>query len=177
MATAFKNLTEEPAHYADCCPAVSKHLIKTLADRLPLSPALILSVGSGTGLLERMLLQAGEACGRPIDVYGVEVTSCSNVHLPRDRVLEVPSTTSVSEKLMLASTLMFVYPRQRSLIEKYLDASVGGTLEQVVWLGPRNDYPDAGELLLASFLDIECLDGAGIAEYELLAIASGRKYP
>lgn len=176
MATAFKNLTEEPAHYADCCPAVSKHLIRTLADRLPLSPVLILSVGSGTGLLERMLLQAGEACGRPLNVHGVEVTSCSNVHLPRDRVLEVPSTMSVSEKVMLASTFMFVYPRQTSLIGKYLDASIGGALEQVVWFGPRNDYPDAGELLLASFLDIERLDGVGIAEYEFLVIASRRKH-
>ncbi|RMZ30243.1 hypothetical protein D0859_05656 [Hortaea werneckii] len=116
----YDQLCTSPKHFADCCVGISQPLLATLASRLPRSPALILSIGSGSGLLEAMLLKHSE---KPLDLFGVEVSSCVNKHLPPDRLAKVPSTTSLHSDAMLASSLMFVYPRMPALITAYLDAA------------------------------------------------------
>jgi hypothetical protein len=45
-------------------------------------------------------------------------------------------------------------------------------MESLVWLGHRNDWPEMEMLLLAAFIKLECIDGHGIPQYEVLAIAS-----
>lgn len=164
-------LTEKPAHFADCCAGVSKPLIKTLVDRMPQSPAMILSIGCGSGLLEATLLSYRDHEQR-LNLYGVEVPPCVNKYLPEDRLLRVPCTKSLHPDAILASTLLFVYPRDPMLIAMYLDASQGGALEQLIWLGHKSDWPVAEKLLLAAFFSLECIHGPGIPEYELLAIAT-----
>jgi hypothetical protein len=87
--TALEQLGDEPKHFPDCCMGISKPLVSTLLTMLPPKPALILSIGCGSGLLEQTLLQAGH---QRLDLYGVEVPGCVNAHLPSDRVLIVPGT-------------------------------------------------------------------------------------
>jgi hypothetical protein len=171
---AYSKLSDDTTtHFADLCPAISKPLIHTLVDRLPASPALTLSVGCGSGLLEALTLHAGEhVCHKTLDIRGVEVSDCTITHLPNRRVYHVSSTTSVHDDALLASSFLFVYPRQAELVARYLDASLDGALEQLVWLGHRNDWPELEMLLLAAFFKLERIDGPGVADYELLVIAS-----
>ena len=166
-------LSEEPVHFGDCCPGVSKPLINALLDRLPQDPALILSIGSGSGLFEAILLQVAEKDrGRCLNLRGIEVPPCINRHLPQDRVLRVPCSLSLHPEAFFASALMFVYPRRATLVAMYLDAFLDGALETLIWLGHRNDWPEMELLLLAAFFKLEQIDGPGIPNYELLAVAS-----
>ncbi|RMY71211.1 hypothetical protein D0862_14638 [Hortaea werneckii] len=165
----YDQLCTSPKHFADCCVGISQPLLATLASRLPPSPALILSIGSGSGLLEAMLLKHSE---KPLDLFGVEVSSCVNKHLPPDRLIKVPSTTSLHSDAMLVSSLMFVYPRMPALIAAYLDASTGGALEQVVWLGHRSDWPDFESVMRSRSSSVDIIEGAGLCDSELLVVAA-----
>lgn len=178
MATTPDGLEEEPAHYADCCVAVSRPLVQMILDRLPRSPALTLSIGSGSGFLEHLLLKHASADGAsPLNLYGIEVPSCVNKYLPEDRLRRVASTSSVDPEAMFASAVIFVYPRQVSLISQYLDACLNAALEKVLWLGHRSDWPGTEGVLAAAFDRMEYCHGPGIAEYELLVVATHPKVP
>ncbi|KAI7207778.1 hypothetical protein KC333_g9355 [Hortaea werneckii] len=165
----YDQLCTRPKHFADCCVGISQPLLATLASRLPPSPGLILSIGSGSGLLEAMLLKHSE---KPLDIFGVEVSSCVNKHLPPDRLVKVPSTTSLHPDAMLASSLMFVYPRMPALVTAYLDASIGGALEQVVWLGHRSDWPDFESVMRSRSSSVAIVEGSGLCDSELLVVAT-----
>ena len=173
MATALDKLTNQPSHFGDCCPGVSKPLVETLLDRLPQHPALILSIGSGSGLLEALLLQASAHHHKQaVNLFGVEVPTCINSHLAEERLLRVPSTLSLHPDAFLASALMFVYPRDASLIGKYLEALLEGALDQIIWFGHRHDWPPVKDLLVATFDNVELVCGPGIADYEMVANAT-----
>lgn len=172
MATTAQTLNElddEPRHFPDCCAGISKPLLATLRDRLPPSPNTVLSVGSGCGLLEALLLHVA---GDSLNLYGVEVRSCANKHLPPDRLIRVSGTTALHPDAILASSLMFVYPRQPDLVAAYLDAAMGGALEQVVWIGHRNDWAEYEGLLQTHFHKIELVAESGMPSYELLVTAT-----
>jgi hypothetical protein len=169
MATALSKLTDQPAHFSDCCAGLSWPLLETLASRLPQSPALVLSIGSGSGLLEGLLLEATEG---ELNVYGVEVPPCVNKHLPEGRLLRVPCTASLHPDALLASALIFVYPRKASLVANYIDSFADGAVEQVVWLGHRSDLPEIQQILESAFYKMELVEGPGLSSYELLVIAS-----
>lgn len=164
---------DEPVHLADCCAGISRPLLQALAEHLPPSPALILSVGCGSGLLENLLLETTRSVRlEEINLYGVEVPSCANKYLPDERLLRVPTTTSLHPDAMLASALIFVYPREADLIGQYLDASMGGALETVLWLGHRSDWHDVEQVLLAKSHSLKIIDGRGLPDSEVLAIAT-----
>ena len=173
-AIAFEELlSDNPKHFGGCCPGVSKPLIDVLLDRLPQDEALILSVGSGSGLFEAIMLDIAQRNrGRTLNLRGIEVPPCLNMHLREDRVLRVPCSNSLHPDAFLASAWMFVYPRKASLVARYLDAFMDGAVEMVVWLGHRNDWAEMEMLLIPAFMKLECIDGPGIPEYEMLAVAS-----
>lgn len=179
MATSPDDLPDEPAHYADCCVAISRPLVQAIAERLPPSPALILSIGSGSGLLESLLLQQNTTAegGQSLNLYGVEVPTCVNKYLPDHRLLRVASTSTLHEDAVMASALIFVYPRQVRLFAQYLDVCLNGALDTILWLGHRSDWPDAESLVSSAFSHVEHYDGPGIAAYELLVIATEPKTP
>jgi hypothetical protein len=168
-AEALGKLRNEPVHFGGCCAGISWPLLETLTTRLPEQPNLILSVGCGGGLLEALLLKATDS---NLNIVGVEVPPCVNEHLPEDRLLRVPCTASLHPDALLASTLMFVYPRKPSLIANYLDQFQGGAVEQVIWLGHRSDWPDVETILKSAFYKLEIIEGPGLPEYELLAIVT-----
>lgn len=169
MATALSELSDEVVRFPDCCAGISRPLLETLANRLPQKPAFILSIGSGSGLLEAMLLRATDG---NLDIHGVEVSRCVNKHLPEDRLLRVPCTASMHPDAILASALLFVYPRKPSLIANYLDGFLDGALEQVVWVGHRCEAREIQELLLVKFSKLELVEGPGLSSYELIIIAT-----
>lgn len=179
MTTLHDDVSNKPTCFSDCCVAISKPLVEALVDTLPRRPAVILSIGSGRGLLEHLMLQCSKALDGKLslDLYGVEVPTCENKYLPEHRMLRVSSTSSVRSDAMFASALLFVYPRQVSLISKYLDVCLTGALERLLWLGHRSDWPEAEELLSTMFAHLERVDGPGIAGYELLVIATQPKKP
>lgn len=173
MEAALSKLGRQPVHFPDCCAGISWPLMEVLASRLPRHPGLVLSVGSGSGLLEAMLLHATD---HHVNICGVEVAAAVNRHLPPQRVLRVPRSASIHADAMLASSLLFVYPRSAALIARYLDF-IDGALEQLVWLGHRNDWPDAKIIVMRSFERLQLVAGDGLPEYELLAIATVPKRP
>lgn len=166
------HLTDEPQHFAACCLALSKPLLQTLLAALPRSPALVLSVGSGSGLLEALLLHASSG---GLELYGVEVASCQCPFLPDERVLRVPGTRALHADAVLASVLMFVYPRVSALVAEYVDVCAGGALEKLVWLGHRSDWADCERLVVDAFTDVRIVEGVGLPDHEIMVVATGPK--
>lgn len=161
------DLSEVPTFWPDTCHAVSRPLIDALADRV--EEGTIMSVGCGSGLLEYLLLQGPF---RFLDVRGVEVPSCPIKYLPEDRLLRVSSTRSVHPDAILAAVLMFIYPREVSLVQSYLQECLSCALEKLVWLSHRDDWPAYKPLLEQSFTYVEEVECHGLPSYELLVIAS-----
>ncbi|KAF2972070.1 hypothetical protein GQX73_g1615 [Xylaria multiplex] len=167
--TGLPSLTDEPTRHPGCCVSLSVPLldtIKTLLQSIPIiaqsvntttneeslqgcnsappQSALILSIGSGTGLLEELLhdyLNHGShnslsAPNHPNfignwRVEGVEVNQAVNVHLPEDRISRVAGTWAVHEsRARDATALMFVYPRDGALVRRYIDEFMGLTLNR-----------------------------------------------
>lgn len=200
---APKRDPEHALRNPDCCLALSGKLRELLTDHfLPgtgletysdtaseiRSLPLILSVGSGSGLLER-LLQLSRAPhpssptgpddnSEPVDVspglgqgvgparvrvVGVEVSDSVNKYLPPQDTIAVRGTWEVAAEVDRAAALMFVYPRQARLVERYLErfgagpvragsgegeesgeVEAGEKVGTVVWLGPVVDWEDGG---------------------------------
>ena len=108
-----------------------------------------LEVGSGSGLFEQLLYEHSEGT---INIYGVEVPSCVNKYLPADRMLRVPDTRAVHADVVMAETILFVYPRSRALIAQYL---CGKICMQLVVITSRAEYGEVGDLIANSFSNID----------------------
>jgi hypothetical protein len=163
----------ETTFHPDLCPGVSRTLVEAITDRL--QTGLALSVGCGSGLLESMILltlHQRDSDAGPVTLVGIEVPDCAVTYLPPQHIERVQNTFSLSDDCVLASTLLFVYPRQADLIAMYLDATVNAALEQVIWLGHRNDLQEIEPLLLAAFYKVEHVQSAGTAPSEVLIVAS-----
>ncbi|KAF2721165.1 hypothetical protein K431DRAFT_224806 [Polychaeton citri CBS 116435] len=169
MATSLRELTLVSKHVPDCCAGLSRPLIDALVKQLPDCPALALSVGCGSGLLESMVL---DAAGGNINLRGVEVASCVNIYLPEDRFWPVQDTRCLHDDAMLASALMFVYPRQAKLVCDYIEECRTGALETLLWLGPKCDWPEYSSLLQKAFSKVEIVGGNAVADNEILAVAA-----
>ncbi|KAI3328650.1 hypothetical protein F4824DRAFT_405365 [Ustulina deusta] len=168
--TTLPFLTGEPTRHPGCCLSLSQPLlatIRTLLRSIPVitpstnpdekgggdehastpqsEPALLLSIGSGTGLLEELLhIYLNHDAHRPLGqgnssptsndpdasglagtwrVEGVEVNQVVNLHLPEDRINHVAGTWAILEsRVRDATALMFVYPRDGALVRRYIDA-------------------------------------------------------
>lgn len=127
-------LEDELRRFPGCCASVSKPLVAKIASCLPRSPALTLSVGSGTGLFEALLLENYPE----INLEGVEVSERVNIYLPDDRVNVVGGTWDQSDKTSSARALIFVYAKQPDVVIRYL--AQAADVECVIWLGPQADW-------------------------------------
>ena len=169
MQATLARVDDEPQQFAGCCLAISKPLLQILLATLPRRPDLILSVGSGSGLLEGMLLHLSRD---ELNLFGVEVPSCDCAHLSPKQVLRVTSTRSLHPDAILASVLMFVYPRVASLIASYIDACADGALEKLVWLGHRSDWADCEKIVGDSFAEGGIIDADGLPDQEIMVVAA-----
>jgi hypothetical protein len=144
MDQQLPGLTSQPTRQPQSCASLSLSLLSFLDTVLPHPPRLTLSIGSGPGLLEALLLQhhPSRAGTEPVSFLGVEVstppgTRPVNRFLPEQNTATVSGTWAVAPEVKEAAGLVFVYPRQSELIQRYLD--VGRQAEVVVWIGPRCD--------------------------------------
>lgn len=107
-------LSEIPLHYPDYCCPISSALIQTLASILPSDPDLTFSIGSGSGLLESLLLREAPY----VNLHAVEVLGNMNKYLPEERVQVVRGAWDIASSAKNARTWMFIYPRDPGLINR-----------------------------------------------------------
>ncbi|KAJ7271291.1 hypothetical protein B0H12DRAFT_1200294 [Mycena haematopus] len=136
-------LTASASRHSSSCASLSLPLLDLLDAVMPPPPALTLSVGSGPGLLEALLLQRHPHRCSPRSFLGVDVAQTPapahpvNRFLPTANTALVPGTWAVAPEAGSAEGLLFVYPRQPALVHAYLER--GTRVRTVVWIGPRCD--------------------------------------
>ncbi|KAG8162648.1 hypothetical protein KVR01_007126 [Diaporthe batatas] len=192
-------LNPTPTRHPDLCLSISTTLLQTLSEILTTTDGgpdttgnnLILSVGSGSGLLEAHLQDhiapppsrsspPGPTCPCPFTVKGIEVRAPTpvNRYLPAPQAPTVRGTWEVHPSAGAADTLMFVYPRDPGLVGRYLGAAGQGGVRVVLWLGPRADWSVFGGCFggVEGFGEVEVVEGAraGVAEFEMVAVLRRR---
>ncbi|KAF3766434.1 hypothetical protein M406DRAFT_37994 [Cryphonectria parasitica EP155] len=187
MDTILPALSDEPCRYPDLCLSLSNRLIHCLTDIVASasnssSPTLVLSVGSGSGLLEAHLQArwAAHPEGSNLEVRGVEIRTTPparpvNRWLPEEYCSTVRGTWELSSDLKSAGALLFVYPREPGLISRYLLAAAekqDSLLSTVVWLGPQADWQTFEACLrdAPGFGPIQIIQDCGLVEYEMMAV-------
>ena len=161
-------ISRTPSQHADCCVSLSSSLLSTLRDNLPCSPSIILSIGSGRGLLEALILHDHS----DLELFGVEVSTQVNQYLLQDRLHVVNGTWDLDPTAWSAQAWVFVYPREPRLLWKYLANYGLGSVRKIIWLGPRADlkeYETIVEKHQANWVKKEWED-CGLVSYEALMI-------
>lgn len=183
------HIDDEPRRYPDFCLSISTRLIRTLTDILTSSCStpggqqknLVLSVGSGSGLLEAHMQSLWSSLpGCSLAIEGVEVRTVEearpvNRYLSEEHHTTVRGTFEVSPRGREASALIFVYPREPVLIQRYLEATReddNSPLRIIVWLGPKADWDTFAERLqdIPGFCSVEVPENCGLVEYEMMAV-------
>ncbi|KAI5455993.1 hypothetical protein BGZ63DRAFT_418039 [Mariannaea sp. PMI_226] len=196
---------EPPIRHADCCLGLSSNLFRVLTaifyEKRPVSGKwTVLSVGSGTGLLEALLLGYVQSHSNELDesclslshlgIEGVEVYEPSsrthlNKYLPEHARSTVRGTWEISPRAQDEDVLiwMFTYPRQTTLVVQYVKAALEpeSSVKLLVWLGPVADWDEFRPCFQPStpkgpneFILQSTMQGneAGIGEYEMMAVFS-----
>ncbi|KAF1844484.1 uncharacterized protein K460DRAFT_284680 [Cucurbitaria berberidis CBS 394.84] len=161
-------LTAKPAVYSGCCLGLSAPLITHFHTLLPPSPSLVLSVGSGFGLLEAHL-NAGPS---PLNIVGVEVEPSPNVYLPVSSHRIVHGSRFLEPLAGEATAWLFVYPRRVGLVQEYLAEYSEGSVEKIIWAGPKADWDDYVGCFSGWDVIIQSTDEVGGRPWELIAVAS-----
>ncbi|KAK7180403.1 hypothetical protein DPSP01_001820 [Paraphaeosphaeria sporulosa] len=161
------SLSDSPTVHSACCLALSTPLLAHLASLFPPAPRLILSIGSGYGLLEALLL----APPYSFNIIGVEVQPSSNTHLPRTHHRVVAGSRFLEPLAAEAEAWMFVYPRRVGLVEEYLHEYGARKLRVVVWVGPTADWEDYKGVFGGWEVDVQGADKVGGRAWEIVAVA------
>ncbi|KAF7591432.1 hypothetical protein BBP40_001593 [Aspergillus hancockii] len=160
-------LSPSPTAFPNCCLAISSTLVNHLATLLPKKPGFIISVGSGSGLLEALIAHRHPN----ILVEGAEVSSSVNRYIPEEDMHVVSGTWGLHSRAPQARAWMFVYPREPKLITKYIQMYSDQATELILWLGPRADWADYEPCFRNSvFSDLRFPEDIGLAGYEMLAV-------
>lgn len=135
-------ITDEPRHQPDCCLSISTKLLDIITNTFNSSVGvsengLVLSIGSGSGLLEALLLSRWSSSSPStittttttlntnLQIEGVEIRSEPPVNRylpdPTNFMIVKGSWDIVSSRAHRAvSGMMFVYPRSPALVERYV---------------------------------------------------------
>lgn len=138
QATSLPTLTNKATVYSGCCLALSAPLVEHLHSLLPRSPALVLSIGSGFGLLEAIL----NSPTYNAHIIGVEVEPSPNTYLPLTHHRAVHGSRFLEPLAAGAEAWMFVYPRRVGLISEYMVAHGRDKVHMIIWIGPQADWDD-----------------------------------
>ena len=157
-------LTKTPTQHPDCCCSLSTPLIATIAASLPSLKASVVSIGSGTGLLEALVLREVPN----ISLTAIEVSKAVNLYLPDGLVDVVTGTWDVSAKAIDAQCWLLVYPRSPKLLKDYFDLSGDAVVETIIWIGPRADAEDFDIVVDETAWSKEVHEDSGVGAYELL---------
>ncbi|KAJ5872745.1 uncharacterized protein N7529_005098 [Penicillium soppii] len=163
-----KRLSSSPQRFPDCCLGISSTLIAHLSSILPKKPTFTVSVGSGSGLLEALIVNHDEN----VTVQGVEIGSAVNRYIAEEHMNVVIGGWGLCSAAQQATAWMFVYPRDPKLIKKYIDTYGDRPLELIAWLGPKVDWPDYElQFRQSSFSELTYPDDIGLTPYEVMVIA------
>lgn len=188
------NSGESPIRHSDCCLAISTKLLRLLTEYSSVTAprdhtSTILSIGSGTGLLEALwLAYLADDSFNKLSVEGVEVHSVItresvNKYLPEQAFTTVHGTWGLTPRLgdSEVTALLFVYPRQPKLVSDYIQACAREhpSIKTIIWLGPNADWAvfepcfdtSRGEGS-SSFSIVTRMEGedAGIDSYEMMVV-------
>ena len=160
-------LSDIPTQHPDCCCSLSKKLIAKIAFLLPTELGLALSIGSGTGLLEALLLDYKST----IDLRAVEVSKAVNKYLSGDLMETVNGTWDLCKSAHVAGSWIFVYPREPSLIKRYAQVYGEGSTKQVMWIGPLADLKEIQDSYLPPTIwKEEIVRDCGLSDYESMVL-------
>ncbi|KAF2502708.1 hypothetical protein BU16DRAFT_17115 [Lophium mytilinum] len=156
-------------HHPDSCLGLSLPLIERIARILPHNPRTIVSIGSGTGLFEALLLQYEPE----LILYGVEVKSDPpvNKYIPERYAETVGGTWDLCSLAENAAAWLFVYPRDPKLVAQYLERYADSrSLEIVIWLGPREDWTVFEPCFKRTSMRAEMSQDGPLRPYEMMVI-------
>ncbi|KAF3034767.1 hypothetical protein E8E12_000630 [Didymella heteroderae] len=161
-------LTDKATAYPGCCLALSTPLVAHLHSLLPPAPALTLSIGSGFGLLEALLLVAPYLS----NVVGVEVAPSPNTYLPRANHRVVHGSRFHEPLAAEAEAWLFVYPRRVGLVNEYMASYGDDAVQTIIWIGPQADWDDYKGCFVGGWeIQTKSADQVGGKAWELIATA------
>lgn len=171
--TREKDLPElsiTPTVHAGCCLGLSSSLVAHLHALLPPPPAVTLSIGSGFGLLEALLLKPPYN----VNVIGVDVYPTPNSFLPATHHREVTGTRFLDPLAQHAYAWMFVYPRRVALVDEYLSryGDREGSVQIIVWIGPTSDWDDYKDCFREWDVDTKVAEEVGGRAWETISVAT-----
>ncbi|KAF1917789.1 hypothetical protein BDU57DRAFT_514238 [Ampelomyces quisqualis] len=164
-------LTSGPTLYPGCCLALSTHLVKHIRALLPPPPALTLSIGSGFGLLEALLLASPPPSLRLI---GVEVQPSPNQYLDAAHHRTVQGTRFLEPLAAAATTWLFVYPRRVGLLREYMDAFGRDKVGHITWVGPQADWDVYRDCLVDWTVQVQSAGECGGRPWDVICSAQPR---
>ncbi|OAL44835.1 hypothetical protein IQ07DRAFT_592099 [Pyrenochaeta sp. DS3sAY3a] len=168
--SSLPELTGDPIVYSGCCLALSAALVAYIHALLPPPPNVTLSIGSGFGLLEALLMAK-----TPMpQVLGVEVYPSPNKYLPASNHRTVHGSRFLEPLAGQATTWLFVYPRRVGLIHEYLAEYGAQRVEKIIWAGPKADWDDYKGCFVAWQLTVQSADEVGGKAWELIVLAEKR---
>lgn len=159
-------LPEAPASIRHADSSLSSTLVSTLLGLLPRPPALAISTGHGHGLLEAYLLQNDQ----DLNLLGIDVVRKEPQYLPDSVVRILTSTSALSVEAAVAEAWMFVYPKDLSLVGRYVREHGNGAVNLIIWIGPRMDWMEVERGLLGRGWNVEIPVVNGLKEYEVLVV-------
>lgn len=164
---ALPTVVDVPAHHPDCCLSLSTKLFATLEQILSATSGPVLSIGSGSGLLEAAVASRGTLQA----IEGVEVSSSVNKYLPEELAYVVGGTWDLCPRAKEAAAWIFVYPRLPALVKQYFQSFGQANVELAVFLGPKADWADFEDAFQApGFASVEVIEDCGLVPYEMMAV-------
>lgn len=166
MKKELPRLSNTPVQHADCCAALSSTLVARLAHSLPSEPALTISIGSGSGILEALILR-----DRPeICLQAIEVSPDINRYLLAENLQIVSGSWDLCPLAANSIAWIFVYPREFSLVEKYLEHFGLAAVQLIIFLGPRADISNMQALMESRAWKVEATEECGVSQYDALLV-------
>ncbi|KAH7412109.1 hypothetical protein DE146DRAFT_642247 [Phaeosphaeria sp. MPI-PUGE-AT-0046c] len=175
---ALPTLDDTPVIYSGCCLALSTPLVRHIHSLLAPRPALVLSVGSGFGLLEAHLLALAAPPAspgpspHPVDVVGVEVEPSPNKYLPASCHRTVHGTRFLEPLAAKATTWLFVYPRRINLVREYMDAYGQSRVRHIIWIGPQADWDEYEPCFAQWHVRMQTADEVGGRPWDTIVMAT-----
>jgi hypothetical protein len=156
-------LSSEPLLHQDCCLSLSSGILEKILTSLGEANAKVLSIGSGSGLLEALLMRK---CPQ-MEIQGVEVQASVNKYLDELNFYAVRGSWDVCSIAQDAKVWLFVYPRNPDLIKAYIEKYRSSqVLKAILWIGPTVDWETFQVCFVAAWLEIE--DPIPLGPYETM---------
>ena len=141
-------------------------IIDHLTNLLPPNPLLTLSIGSGSGLLEHLLMSEAYSP----NIHAVEISQEVNKYLSDERMQIVNGSWELSRTAKDAHAWLFVYPREVQLVKDYFRTYGDKQVGIVIWIGPMADVPDYQSLSVGGQWHEVSISQSGLSDFEAMLV-------